>query len=171
MDFSKLDSILRDYENDYTGSLITILQQTQEEYGWLSRESLVYISEKTSVPLSKINGVATFYAQFRDKPVGKYLISLCRGTACHVNGSAAIERSIREFVGAGEGEVSADGLFTYNNVACLGCCSLSPAMLITSSNGGGGKTYGKLTGESAIEILKGMSRADRVSLSRGGLRQ
>jgi NADH-quinone oxidoreductase subunit E len=93
-------------------------------------------------------GVVTFYTQFRTKPVGKHLILLCQGTACHVNGSAEIEEAIHEHLGVGEGEITADGLFTYNNVACLGCCSLSPVMMI------GDKTYGNLTKQSAVKILK-----------------
>jgi len=130
-------------------NLIEILQEAQKKYGWLSRETLEKIAEETGIKLAKIIGVATFYAQFRDKPVGKNLILLCQGTACHVNGSAEIENVIKEHLKIEEGEITADGLFTYNNVACLGCCSLAPAMLI------GNKTYGKLTKESVVEILNG----------------
>jgi len=130
------------------GSLITILQEAQEIYGWLSAELLAYIAEQTGIPPAKVMGVATFYAGFRDKPVGKNLILLCQGTACHVNGSGEIEQSIREELDAEEGEITSDGLFTYHNVACLGCCSLSPAMMIN------GKAYGKLTEKSAAEIIR-----------------
>jgi len=94
----------------------------------------------------------TFYTQFRTKPVGKHLILLCQGTACHVNGSAEIEEAIREHLGVAEGEITADGLFTYNNVACLGCCSLSPVMMI------GGKAYGSLTKQGAVKILKDIAK-------------
>jgi NADH-quinone oxidoreductase subunit E len=73
---------------------------------------------------------------------------LCQGTACHVNGSAAIEEAMRDYLGVAEGEITPDGLFTYNNVACLGCCSLSPVMMI------GDKAYGNLTKERAVAILK-----------------
>jgi len=147
LDFSKLNPCLEKYASTQ-GALITILQQAQEIYGWLSPELLEYIAEKTGISPAKVMGVATFYAQFRDKPVGKNLILLCQGTACHVNGSGEIERHIREYLGVGEGEITEDGLFSYNNVACLGCCSLSPVMMIN------GKAYGKLTGKSAVEVLE-----------------
>ena len=135
------------------GSLIAILQQAQELYGWLSPELLEYICEKTAIPPAKVMGTATFYAQFRLKPVGKHLILLCQGTACHVNGSAEIESAISNYLGVKEGEITSDGLFTYNNVACLGCCSLSPAMMINS------QVYGRLTGKSAVEALKNIKEA------------
>ncbi|MGL4791331.1 MAG: NAD(P)H-dependent oxidoreductase subunit E, partial [Anaerotignaceae bacterium] len=96
---------------------------------------------------AKVLGVATFYAQFRMEPIGKYLIMLCQGTACHVNGSSSIETAICEELNIKEGETTADGLFTLNNVACLGCCSLSPVMMIN------GETYGTLTPEKAKEIV------------------
>jgi NADH-quinone oxidoreductase subunit E len=130
------------------GNLIAILQDAQEQHGWLSDKTLAEIAKNTGIPEAKVMGVATFYAQFRDKPVGKNLILLCQGTACHVNGSAEIERAIREYLQTDEGGITPDGLFTYNNVACLGCCSLSPVMMIN------GKTYGKLTGKSAVGILE-----------------
>jgi NADH-quinone oxidoreductase subunit E len=147
LDFTKLTPCLEKYAGD-KGALITILQEAQEIYGWLPPELLKHIAEKTGISEAKIIGVMTFYSQFRSQPVGKNLILLCQGTACHVNGSAEIERAIGEYLGVAEGEITADGLFTYNNVACLGCCSLSPAMMINS------KVYGKLTGKSAVEVLE-----------------
>ena len=151
MDFIPINSILEKHKKD-KDALITVLQEAQDEYGWLSTELLEYIAEKVEIPEAKVMGVATFYAGFRNKPVGKNLILLCQGTACHVNGSAEIEKSIQEHLGVSEGEITPDGLFTYNNVACLGCCSLSPAMMIN------GRTYGKLTGETAVKILRGIAR-------------
>jgi NADH-quinone oxidoreductase subunit E len=130
-------------------NLIEILQKAQETHGWLSPETLEKISEEHNIKPAKIAGVVSFYTQFRTKPAGKNLILLCQGTACHVNGSAEIEAAIRDFLGAGEDEITADGKFTYSNVACLGCCSLAPAMIIN------GKTFGKLTRESVVEILSG----------------
>ena len=148
MNFTELTPVLEKYKYDYAGNLIPILQDAQDLYGWLSTELLEYVSEKTGVAEAKIMGVVSFYAQFRTKPVGKNLILLCQGTACHVNGSSEIERHIREYLQVDEGEVTPDGLFTYNNVACLGCCSLSPVMTVN------GKAYGHLTGKSAVEVLK-----------------
>jgi len=96
---------------------------------------------------AKIMGVATFYSQFRLEPVGKYLIQLCQGTACHVNGSERIGRAIEDMLGIRDGETTADGLFTLKSVACLGCCSLSPVMMIN------GDAYGNLTPDKARSIL------------------
>ena len=101
-------------------------------------------------------GVATFYSQFRLKPVGKYLIMLCQGTACHVNGSQRIEQAIKDELGISDGETTDDGLFTLKNVACLGCCSLSPVMMIND------ETYGRLTPDKAKEILRNLRKEAEV---------
>lgn len=145
-DLSLLDTVLDTYAN-VDGSLITILQKAQEIYGYLPQDVIRYISEKTGIKPAKIMGVATFYTQFRLKPVGKYLIMLCKGTACHVNGSDLIEKTITETLGIHDGETTEDGLFTLKNVACLGCCSLSPVMMINE------ETYGSLTPDKTKKIL------------------
>ena len=153
IDASLLEEALQKYAG-VEGSLITILQKAQELYGYLPVDLLAYIAHRTGVKPAKVLGVVTFYTQFRTTPVGKNLILLCQGTACHVNGSSGIEEAIREHLGVEEGDISADGLFTYNNVACLGCCSLSPVMMI------GGKTFGNLTKDSAVKILKEIEREE-----------
>ncbi len=145
-DLSLLDTVLDTYAN-VDGSLITILQKAQEIYGYLPQDVIRHISEKTGIKPAKIMGVATFYTQFRLKPVGKYLIMLCKGTACHVNGSDLIEKTITETLGIHDGETTEDGLFTLKNVACLGCCSLSPVMMINE------ETYGSLTPDKTKKIL------------------
>ena len=147
MDITLLEPCLEKYA-DVEGSLITILQTAQDIYGYLPIELLAYIARRTGVKPAKVLGVVTFYTQFRTKPVGKNLILLCQGTACHVNGSARIEEAVRSFLGVEEGEISDDGLFTYNNVACLGCCSLAPAMMI------GDKVYGNLDKAKTVKILE-----------------
>jgi len=153
IDISKLEPTLEKYAGA-AGSLITILQKAQELYGYLPVDLLAYIAQKSGVKPAKVMGVVSFYTQFRTKPVGKHLILLCQGTACHVNGSAEIEAAIREYLGVAAGEITANGLFTYNNVACLGCCSLSPVMMI------GERTYGKLTKDSAVKILREIARGE-----------
>lgn len=145
-DLSLLEPVLVQYA-DTKGSLITILQHAQEIYGYLPQDVIRRISERTGVKPAKIMGVATFYTQFRLQPVGKYLIMLCKGTACHVNGSDLIEKTITEALGIRDGETTEDGLFTLKNVACLGCCSLSPVMMINE------ETYGSLTPEKTRAIL------------------
>lgn len=145
-DLSLLEPVLAQYA-ETKGSLITILQHAQEIYGYLPQDVIRRISERTGVKPAKIMGVATFYTQFRLQPVGKYLIMLCKGTACHVNGSDLIEKTIAETLGIRDGETTEDGLFTLKNVACLGCCSLSPVMMINE------ETYGSLTPEKTRVIL------------------
>lgn len=146
-DFSQLTPILEKYKKT-PGSLITILQKAQDIYGYLSMDVIRHISVETGIKPAKIYGVATFYTQFRLKPIGKNLIMLCQGTACHVNGSKMIEEAVCEELKIKDGETTLDNLFTLNNVACLGCCSLSPVMMIN------GETYGKLTKDSVRSILK-----------------
>ena len=145
-----LDAVIAKYK-DTTGALIPVLHEAQDIYGYLSLDAINYISEETGIKPAKIYGVATFYAQFRLKPVGKYLIMLCQGTACHVNGSEMIEEAICEYLDIKDGETTEDGIFTLNNVACLGCCSLAPVMMVKSVEGD--ETYGNLTKDSVKQIL------------------
>lgn len=152
VDLRLMDEILYKYKN-VPGSLITILQHTQEIYGYLPLSALEHISRETGIHTSQIYGVATFYTQFRLKPVGDNLIMLCKGTACHVNGADRIEEAINEELGIRNGETTEDNVFTLNNVACLGCCSLSPVMMIN------GITYGSLTPDKAKNILREIKEA------------
>lgn len=149
--FAELQPVLDQYAK-VPGSLITILQKAQDIYGYLSVDTINYISEATGIKPAKIYGVATFYAQFRLQPIGKYLIMLCQGTACHVNGSEMIEEAVCEYLNIQDGETTEDGLFTLNNnVACLGCCSLAPVMMVRSAEGD--ETYGNLTKDKVKQIL------------------
>ncbi len=150
-DFTLLAPTLEQYAS-VPGSLITILQQAQSIYGYLSEEAIRYISEKTGILPAKIYGVATFYAQFRLEPVGKYLLMMCQGTACHVNGADRILEAVTDYLGIQEGETTPDGLFTINHVACLGCCSLAPVMMVRSADGD--ETYSNLTKDSVVKILE-----------------
>lgn len=129
------------------GSIIPLLQAAQDIYSYVPSEIVSVISEATLIPQSSIYGVATFYKQFRLKPVGKHIIKVCQGTACHVNGSKEIMKAVEEHLSVGENENTEDGLFTLQSVACLGCCSLSPAVMIDD------ETYGKLTPDSIRSIL------------------
>lgn len=149
-DFTALAPVMEKYAKT-PGSLITILQKSQDIYGYLSMDAINYISEQTGIKPAKIYGVATFYSQFRLKPIGKYLIMLCKGTACHVNGADMIEEAISEELNISDGETTEDGLFTLNNVACLGCCSLAPVMMVKSVSGE--ETYGNLTKDSVKKAL------------------
>ncbi|QOX63345.1 NADH-quinone oxidoreductase subunit NuoE [Anoxybacterium hadale] len=149
-DFTELDLFIEKVK-DMQGNLIVILQQAQNIYGYLPREVIAYISKRTGNTQAKIYGVATFYTQFRLQPIGKNLIMLCQGTACHVSGSQEIEAAICDELHIADGDTTEDGLFTLNNVACLGCCSLAPVMMI--QNASWEETYGNLTKEKVLDIL------------------
>lgn len=145
-DLTLLESTLVEY-GDVKENLITVLQSAQEIYGFLPTDVIIHISQRMGVPVTKIIGVATFYSQFRLTPIGKYLIMLCKGTACHVNGADGIYDAISEHLGIADNQTTEDGLFTIKCVACLGCCSLSPVMMVNDD------TFGTLTPKKAIEIL------------------
>ena len=147
VDLSLLKDVL-DHYADIKGSLITILQKTQEIYGYVPIDAVYHIAERTGLTPAKIMGVATFYAQFRFQAVGKYLIMICKGTACYVNGANAVADAVMEELGIGDNETTADGLFSLSLVSCLGCCSLAPVMMINED------TYGSLTPDKVVKILR-----------------
>lgn len=154
-DEDKLSEILNKY-NGKKGSLISILQEVQDYYNYLPIEALNYIAKETGIKPAKIHGVATFYTQFRLKPIGKNLIMLCQGTACHVNGSKSVEEAIFEELRIKDGETTEDNLFTLINVACLGCCSLSPVMMVND------ETYGKLTPDITKSIIREIKDREQI---------
>ncbi len=129
-------------------SVVSLLQEAQDRHGYLPKDEIYAIADRCGVSPAKVMGVATFYSQFRLQKAGQNLILLCKGTACHVNGADGLARAIREELGIGDGETTKDGLFTLQFVACLGCCSLSPVMMVN------GTAYGSLTPEKAKEILR-----------------
>ena len=147
VDLSLLKDVL-DHYADIKGSLITILQKTQEIYGYIPIEAVYHISGRTGLTPAKIMGVATFYSQFRFQAVGKYLIMICKGTACYVNGAERIIEAVSEELGIGDNQTTEDGLFSLSLVSCLGCCSLAPVMMINED------TYGSLTPDKVVKILR-----------------
>jgi len=149
IDLSRLDYLISKYK-DKKGNLIPLLQGTQNIFGYLPRAAFEKIARETGLSLSDMYGVATFYAQFRLKPVGKHIIKVCHGTACHVQNANTITDSLKESLKVKDGETTEDGLFTLESVACLGCCSLAPVMMISD------QAYGKLTGTEAVRIVKGI---------------
>lgn len=145
-ELSRLDPVFEKYEGVY-GSLISILQEAQEIYGFLPDDVLCRIAEKTNNTIAEVRGVATFYAQFRFEPSGKYLFQLCCGTACHVNGSRALLETLESELSLTDGKTTEDGLFTLNEVACLGCCSLSPVVMVN------GEVYSSMTPEKLRALI------------------
>ena len=151
---SQIDAILKKYENSEE-SLIAVLQDVQAIDGYISRESVETITELSGIPSARIMGVASFYAGFRLKPVGKYRIMVCMGTACHVNGAERVGDTVKRVLGIEEGDVTEDGLFSWEEVACLGCCSISPAMMINDT------AYGKLTPDMVAEIISSIREEEQ----------
>ena len=147
VDLTLLEDVLSHYA-DVKGSLITILQKTQEIYGYIPMDAVYHIAGRTGLTPAKILGVATFYSQFRFQAVGKYLIMICKGTACYVNGAERIIEAVSEELGIGDNQTTEDGLFSLSLVSCLGCCSLAPVMMINED------TYGSLTPDKVRQILR-----------------
>ncbi len=133
-------------------SLITALQRVQNAFGYLPEEELEEIAKYINVPLSRIYGVATFYAHFRLSPIGKHLIQICHGTACHVTGSSELSHALESDLGIKEGGTTNDGLITIERIACVGCCSLAPTVTVD------GKIYGRMTHGKLRKIVKQIKR-------------
>jgi NADH-quinone oxidoreductase subunit E len=143
----QLDPIIHKFKGK-KGMTIPLLQEVQNLEGYLSKDSMRYVSENSEISLAEIYGVATFYTMFRLKPQGRHIIRICKGTACHVSGAAKIVDAIRsELKLVGEEDSTDDGRFTVMEVACLGCCSLAPVIMIND------KTFGKLAADKISSIL------------------
>lgn len=139
------------------GELIPLLQSAQNHFGYIPRRAISYISAVTGIPESEVYGVITFYSQFRLRPMGKYVIRACDGTACHVSGAEMIIETIQDELGVEVGETTEDGLFTLNTVACIGCCSLAPVIMINED------THGSLTPVSLRKIIRRYRRNEKAS--------
>jgi NADH-quinone oxidoreductase subunit E len=130
------------------GVAIPLLADVQKEVGYVAEEAVNYVGSQLAIPAAELFGVATFYAMFRFQPQGKHVVRLCRGTACHVQGSGRVAEQIERTLGIKDGETTEDLMFTLQYVACLGCCSLAPVMLV------GTEVYGRLTPEKAVAALE-----------------
>ena len=130
------------------GNLIGLLQEVQGRFGYLPAAALAEISRRTRIPLSRIYGVVSFYAQFYTEPRGRHTVRACRGTACHVKGAGRVLDSICRTLGIDDGQTTADMMFCLETVACLGTCFLAPAMMIDS------QYFGRLTPQRVESILK-----------------
>ena len=125
----RLSAIFSSYERR-KDSLIPILQQVQEEFGYLPEEAMLGIARAIGVPESRVYAVATFYTQFRFTPMGKNSVTVCRGTACHVRGAQRILEEVEQRLAIKEGETTEDLEYTLETAACIGCCALAPCMMI-----------------------------------------
>jgi len=147
-DPQQVQAILDELAVGPDSDLISVLQDVQERLGWLPAVALKGVSDRTKIPLSRVYGVVSFYAQFYTEPHGKHTIRCCRGTACHVRGGQQVFGFISRLLGIGEGETTPDMLFYLETVACIGTCFLAPAMLIDDT------CYGELTPKRVETILK-----------------
>ncbi|NTW32454.1 MAG: NADH-quinone oxidoreductase subunit NuoE [Bacteroidetes bacterium] len=143
----KIKEILDSYTGSKRNNLIPLLQDIQDQYGYLSETSVVEVGRLLKMPVSKIYGVATFYNQFRFIPKGKYNIMVCRGTACHVLGSSTVLKELEKTLKIKAGQTTRDGLFSIEVVACIGACGLAPVISVN------GEFYAKITSEKVVEII------------------
>ena len=147
-----LDRVIKKYRKQ-KGALIPILQEAQDELGFLSEDSLAYIAKKTRRTLAQVYGVATFFTQFRLEPIGRHLVRICHGTACHVGGAVDIDAAVCGHLELPEeGGTTPDKEFTVEKVVCVGACSLAPIMLVE------GVAHGRLDSEKARNVIKGYQK-------------
>jgi len=131
---------------------IPILQKIQSEFRFVPIEAIARIAAQTEMTESQLFGVATFYSQFRLKPVGEKIIKVCHGTACHVGGAGGLSEALEERLGVKDGENTADMKFTLLSVACVGCCSLAPVVMVDDT------TYGRLDRKKAVAVIDDLAR-------------
>jgi NADH:ubiquinone oxidoreductase subunit E len=147
-----LTNLLKNYRTT-GGNIISLLQETQEVFGYVPKEAVLYFSDELGISPSRFYGVATFYSQFRLKPTGKNRITTCCGTACHVRGAERILNNVkRELHLAEEEDTTTDGQFTVEKVACLGFCSFAPVVLIN------GAVHGKTTADPILKEIKALRK-------------
>ncbi|MCL2144444.1 MAG: NADH-quinone oxidoreductase subunit NuoE [Endomicrobia bacterium] len=135
--------------------LIAVLHKAQELYGYLSKETMGFISETMNIPTANIWGVATFYHYFNLAPRGKYVISVCLGTACYVKGASEVMDALKDELKIKEGETTNDMMFTLQEARCLGACGLAPVIMIN------GKIHGDLNPKKVVEIIKSYRQTEK----------
>jgi NADH:ubiquinone oxidoreductase subunit E len=146
IDLKQVEEILSGFEKK-NSSLIPALQAVEEEFGWVSKDAADLVANTLNIFPSKVYGVLTFYAQFHLKPRGKHLLRLCCGTACHVNGGEQLNEKIQGVLQVQPGETTQDYKFTYQEVACLGCCAIAPVLTI------GDNVHGKVKSDQLERII------------------
>lgn len=147
-----LQDVLEKYPNAGRDALIPVLQEVQDTFGYLSRDMIASVGAHLNLPTSKIYGVATFYNQFRFAALGKYHVQVCRGTACHVKGSAGVLDDIKQLLKLQPGETSRDGLFSLEVVACIGACGLAPVIRVND------EFYAEMTTSKLDRVFKTLKK-------------
>ena len=148
----KLEEILTKHAGARRDALIPVLQEVQETEGYLSHETVVRIGKCLGLPASKVYGVATFYNQFRFHRPGRFVIQVCRGTACHVKGSAKVLEALQHELSIEPGQTTRDGLFSLEVVSCVGACGLAPVICVN------GEFHAGVTSESVRSIVEAYRR-------------
>jgi NADH-quinone oxidoreductase subunit E len=144
----RTEQILKNFQQLNRDSLIPILQAVQDEFGYISDEVVEKIGEHLKLPASKVYGLATFYSQFTFTPKGKYHITVCNGSACHIDHSASIIKELKKQLGIGDGETTRDGMFSLEVVACIGACGQSPVIAIND------EYYSKMKSNKVKDLLE-----------------
>ena len=157
IDYNQVDEILTKHGYDKTNT-ISIMQDIQSVYRYLPSEVLSYVATKLKISEAKIYGIATFYGNFSLMPKGKYIIKVCRGTACHVHRSSKILDAIYDATGLSEEKpTSDDGLFTIEVVHCLGACGLAPVVMVNE------EVHAAMTPEKAVELIENLRAKEAES--------
>ncbi len=144
---SRVDKVLEKHNYAKRDKLIPILQDIQEADGFISKAAVLKVAKHLGIPSSKVYGVATFYNQFRFEALGKTHVMVCRGTACHVKGSASVLQMAEEVLGIKAGQTTRDGLFSIETVACMGACGLAPVVSVN------GEFHAKITSDKLRKII------------------
>ncbi|MBQ3157972.1 MAG: NADH-quinone oxidoreductase subunit NuoE [Clostridia bacterium] len=144
--YAALQAVIDELKNE-PGALMPIMQRAQDIFGYLPEDVQNIIAKGLDIPVSDVYGVATFYAQFNLEPKGKYIISVCMGTACYVKGSQLVLDKLEEVLGVPAGRTTEDGLFTLNATRCLGACGLAPVIMVNDD------VYGRLTPDQIPAII------------------
>ncbi len=144
-------AVIDDLSVSHDSNLISVLQAVQGRFGYLPPAALNEISSRINIPLARIYGVVTFYAQFYTEPRGKHTVKCCRGTACHVRDAKSVLNAVRKTLGIEDGETTDDMMFTFETVACLGACALAPVVVIDNIY------YGKATPRRVQDILQSIA--------------
>lgn len=154
-----ISDILRNYPGRNREDLIPILQDIQDRYGWLSQDAIAQVGRYLGLPTAKIYGVATFYNQFRFSPKGRYHIQICRGTACHVLGSATLLEELQNQLKIKPGETTRDGLFSLEVVACVGACGLAPVVVVN------GQFHAKMDSQKIKSLISTLRKQEKATVN------
>ena len=136
---------------DCQDDLVGLIQNVQHRYGFLPRNVLREVARQLKVPLARLFGIATFYGAFHLQPRGRNIVKVCSGTACHVSGAPHITEVLANHLGIESGETTEDMVFTLERVACVGCCSLAPVLVI------GGDTHGRVSRQDAVDVVSALA--------------